>query len=79
MTNRPKNSAFSVKQRRHIVEERKRTGNQLTAQLKQYYPLALEAAGEEIHSKLACEFLLRFPTLQDIQAASDKTVIKFYK
>ena len=66
-------------QRRHIVEERKRTSNQLTTHLKQYYPLALEVAGEEIHSKLACEFLLRFPTLEDLQAASSETIIQFYK
>jgi len=66
-------------QRRHIVGERKRTCNQLTTHLKQYYPLALEVAGEEIHSKLACEFLLRFPILEDLQAASDETIIQFYK
>ena len=65
-------------QRRHIVEERKRTSNQLTTHLKQYYPLALEVAGEEIHSKLACEFLIRFPTLEDLKAASDDTIIQFY-
>lgn len=67
------------RQRRHIVDERKRTGNQLTAHLKQYYPLALKIAGDEIHSKIACNFLLRFPALQDIQAASDKTIVDFYK
>lgn len=66
-------------QRRHIVEERKRTGNQLTANLKQYYPIALEVAGEEIHSNLACEFLLRFPTLEDLQAAPDEIITTFYK
>ena len=74
-----KELAILCEQRRHIVEERKRTGNQLTAHLKQYYPLALEVAGEEIHSKLACEFVLRFPTLEDIQAVPDKAIIKFYK
>ena len=66
-------------QRRHIVEERKRTGNQLTAHLKQYYPLAIETTGEEIHSKLTCEFLLQFPSFQEIQSLPEKDIIRFYK
>ena len=74
-----KELAILCEQRRHIVEERKRIGNQLTANLKQYYPLALEVAGKEIHSPFACKFLLRFPTLVNIKGASDRSVIKFYQ
>ncbi len=66
-------------QRRNIVEQRVRLTNQLKANLKQYFPLALEIGGEELHSKLTCQLLLQFPTFEELQKASNQALRSFYK
>jgi len=66
-------------QRRKIVQQRVDISNALKAHLKQYFPLAIELAGDEIHSKSVCEFLLRFPTHELITHATDQKIRTFYR
>jgi len=67
-----------VEDRRKAVNWRTRLSNQLTAALKDYFPQALELVGEELASTLACDFLLKWPTLEAVQKARPETVRKFY-
>jgi transposase len=66
-----------VEIRRHLVEERVRCTNRITATLKCYYPQALDWI-EETGSLLFCELVTRWPTLRSIQAASDKDLRDFF-
>jgi transposase len=67
-----------VEDRRTHVEERKRLVQRLTATLKSYFPQALEWIGCETASLMACDFLERWPTLEQVQRAREKTVRDFY-
>lgn len=64
--------------RRKAVDLRTRLCNALTAHLKGYYPQALELAGDDLHIVLACDFLLRWPSLQELKRARAKTIHQFY-
>ena len=64
--------------RRTLINERTRLTNRLTAHLKDFYPLALEVSGKNLHGRLACNFLRKWPTLTKLQAAKEKTVRDFY-
>jgi transposase len=64
--------------RRQAVELRKQLSNMLISTLKNYYPQALELAGEDIYSPLACAFLLKWPTLPELKKARKETIRKFY-
>ena len=48
------------------------------AHLKSYYPQALEFCGDELSTVLSCDFLLRWPTLQELKRARAATVRQFY-
>ena len=50
----------------------------LGAELKNYFPQALTWTGKNLTSQLACDFLLKWPTLKAIQRARPETVRKFY-
>lgn len=63
--------------RRKLVQEMVRTKNRLTSALKSYYPQALELAGA-LDTKMACDFLERWPTLEAVQRARRTTVRSFY-
>lgn len=70
---------------RRLVENRRKSVNlqtkltqQLTAALKEYFPQALDWAGEDLATPLACDFLLRWPTLDAVQRARPSTVRHFY-
>jgi transposase len=67
-----------VEDRRKAVNWRTRLSNQLRAALKDYFPQALELVGEELASALACDFLLKWPTLEALQKARPETARKFY-
>lgn len=67
-----------VQHRRDIVDLRTQLTQTLQATLKEYFPLALQVAGEELCSPLACAFLERWPTLAALQRARPTTVRKFY-
>ena len=66
-----------VEARRKAVDLRTRLLNQLTAELKGYFPQALSWVGE-LHSQLATDFLQRWPTLQAVQGQKVQTIRKFY-
>jgi transposase len=63
--------------RRRVVDERTALTNQLTAVLKMYFPQALDWFGD-LHTSRACAFLQRWPTLQQLKAASSSSIRKFY-
>jgi transposase len=63
--------------RRKAVDLRTRFVLRLTATLKIYFPQALRLIGQ-LKTTLACDFLLKWPTLQALQRASPKTIRAFY-
>lgn len=64
--------------RRSLVDQRTAIGNQLIANLKDYFPQALELVGRDIHSELACRFLSKWPTLEALKRARPATIRAFY-
>ena len=76
----PKTRALGllVKARRKAVDMRTRLTQQLTAELKGYFPQALAWTGQGLTSQLACDFLLRWATLEAVQRARPQTLRKFY-
>lgn len=67
-----------VEHRRKLIADRTRLTNRLTAALKEYFPQALEWAGE-LASLAACEFLRRWPTLEALQQAPRRQRRNFYR
>ena len=67
-----------VEDRRKLVNQLTRLTNQLTSRLKTYFPQALDLAGE-LDTRQACDFLKRWPTLEDLQSARPATLRKFYE
>lgn len=66
-----------VEERRHLVDQVTRLTNRVKATLKQYYPQALEWAGE-LKSQQALDFLTRWPTLDSLRRAKPASIEKFY-
>lgn len=67
-----------VEQRRQAINLRTQLSNWLTSHLKTYYPQALQLAGKDLHTTVACDFLLRWPSLADVKRARVTTVRQFY-
>jgi transposase len=67
-----------VADRRHWVDERTRVVNALKSRLKQYFPLAL-AVLADVGSDLACQFLLRWNRLEDLQRSPPDEVAGFFR
>lgn len=65
--------------RRRTVDQRTQLTQQLRAALKEYFPLALVLAGQDLSSEMAADFLLRWPTLQALQRARPHTIRRFYQ
>jgi len=61
--------------RRQAVGSAVRLLQQVREQLKLYYPLALEL---ELNTVLACDFLQRWPTLEELRQAKPQTIRKFF-
>jgi transposase len=66
-----------VEFRRRIVAKRVRLTNELTQLLKEYFPAALDWAGD-MHSVMACDFLSKWPTLEKLQKSKPEAIRKFY-
>ncbi len=66
-----------VEARRKTVDLRTRFSQQLRAELKGYFPQALDWVGH-LTRPLACDFLLKWPTLEAVQRARPQTVRRFY-
>jgi transposase len=67
-----------VTHRRAVVDERTGLTNRLQGLLKQYFPQALRLCGEDFWRPLATDFLLRWPSLQEVQKARPGTLQQFY-
>jgi transposase len=66
-----------VEERRKLVDERTRLGNQITAWLKTYFPQALDLV-DKIISPMACDLLDRWPSLEQLQGTNPSTLNKFF-
>lgn len=64
--------------RRETVDFRTKLTNSLKSRLKQYFPQALEILSDDLATKLACEFLLKWSTLEDLQRTKPSTIRQFY-
>src|SRR5262249_30234791 len=64
--------------RRRAVDLRTGHLQALTAALKEYFPQALQLLHGNLASRLACEFLLKWPTLAAFQQAKASTIKRFY-
>jgi len=64
--------------RRRLVEDRTRLVNALKSRLKQYFPLALEVLGE-LDTELACQFLLAWGSLEELQREKPEAIAAFYR
>jgi transposase len=67
-----------VEFRREVVNQRIALTNRLTQILKDYFPQALDWAGE-IGSVMACDFLSKWPTLEKVKKAKPDTLRTFYR
>jgi hypothetical protein len=67
-----------VEARRKAVDRRTLLLNQLVATLKSYFPQALELLGQELSTQLALDFLSKWPSLTNVQAAKPATLKSFY-
>lgn len=68
---------FLTKQRRKLADQRTGLTNKLRDSLKDYYPLALEMAGD-LDSAMASAFLKKWPTLESLKKSRAQTLRKFY-
>lgn len=67
-----------VEFRRKIVGKRVRLTNELTQLLKEYFPAALDCAGD-LDKRMACDFLSKWPTLEKLQKSRPETIRRFYQ
>ncbi|HWT78108.1 MAG TPA: transposase [Candidatus Methylomirabilis sp.] len=67
-----------VEDRRKAVDQRTGHVQALGASLKEYYPQALQALNGNLTSRLAADFLEKWPTFEDFQQAKPQTIRKFY-
>lgn len=68
---------FLVEERRKLVHEKTRYSNRITAHLKMYFPQAVDWF-DEIGSKIAADFLERWPSLEKLQRAKPSTIARFF-
>ena len=66
-----------VEFRREVVNQRTALTNRLTQVLKEYFPQALDWAGE-IDREMFCDFLTKWPTWEKIKRAKPDTIRAFY-
>ena len=65
-------------QRRGFVDLRTALTNQLLSHRKAIFPQALQLVGEDLASRLATDFLKKWPTLQALQKVKASTLRRFY-
>ena len=68
---------YLVEHRRRVVADRTRVSNRMTALLKLYFPQVL-AWFPDLRTELVCDFLLKWPTLSEVQKARSTTLKKFF-
>lgn len=67
-----------VADRRKAVDLRTAHVQALGASLKEYFPQALQLLSGNLTSRLACDFLLKWPTLAAVQQAKPAAIKRFY-
>jgi transposase len=67
-----------VEDRRKAVDLRTSHIQALSAALKEYFPQALELLNGNLASRLACDFLIKWPTFEAFQQAKPSTLKRFY-
>jgi len=67
-----------VEKRRDLVDDKRRFVNQLICTLKHYYPQPLDWFSHR-NTELFCDFIDRWPTLQQFKRAREQTIRKFFK
>jgi len=67
-----------VEDRRKAVDLRTSHIQALSAALKEYFPQALELLNGNLASRLACDFLIKWPTFEAFQQAKASTLKRFY-
>ncbi len=67
-----------VEQRRKLMSDRVRITNRLRNALKQYYPQTLEWF-DHIDTHLFCDFIMRWPSLEQARRARKSTLEKFFR
>lgn len=67
-----------TERRRDLVDQQTAYTNQLRDTLKQIFPQALQWL-DKLHSPVACDFLRRWPTLQELKRARPQTVREFFQ
>lgn len=67
-----------VEDRRQAVEDRGALVKQLLALLKGYCPALIEVAGPDLSTKLACELIIKWPTLEELQRAQPQSIRSFF-
>ena len=70
--------ALLNEQRRHFVDYRTGLTNQLLSHLKAVFPQAPKLLGEDLASRLATDFLKKWPTLQAVQKVKPAVLRQFY-
>jgi transposase len=65
--------------RRQWVNDRAARSNQLQQRLKEVYPLALEFAGQSMHSSSLLKLLKRFPSQRELCRASPKQLVRYLR
>lgn len=65
--------------RRDLVDERTAVVNRLQATLKLYFPQAIELLSEDLWRPMDAHFLLRWPSLQELQKARTSTLRSFWQ
>ena len=67
-----------VEHRRRLVSDRTRVSNRMTALLKAYFPQVLSWF-PDLRTELACDFLLRWPSLDSLKGVRRATLEQFFR
>jgi len=67
-----------VKDRRKAVDLRTSHIEALGASLKEYFPQAIEVLSGNLGSRLACDFLKKWPSFEAFQQAKESTIKRFF-
>ncbi len=67
-----------VEDRRKIVDLRTSQIEALSACLKEYFPQAIEVLSGNLATRLACDFVKKWPAFDNFQQANDSTIKRFF-
>lgn len=70
--------AILNEERRKAVDLATKLGLRMQASLRLYFPQALDWVGGDLNSPMACDWLLKWPTLDAIQKTRPQTIRAFY-